>query len=277
MVIGFSVFGYIIYIFSQVIGENNGIIQRVRRYFPYAVIPQVMMLFYAIYLRIAQYDLTMNRYFVVVFGIWLLGISLYYGFSREKRLAFIPATLAVIVFVISIGPWSVYSLPFHRQYERLLVDLQSAKILSGSVIVPLEKYEAIDPTLSNDIYEGIGYVCRFDDCQTIRTLFTHEITEAEAEKLKKWQASEEKYQKCLADKKENCYRDEYYKELQSYEIQSTISEKIKVRNFPYNGKNAIPQTFYFGLKNTQFEIFPLDVAGYEKIVRVVGKDDYAYQ
>lgn len=277
MVIGFSVFGYIIYIFSQVIGESESIIQRVRRYFPYAVIPQVLMLFYAIYLRIAQYDITMNRYFVVVFGIWLLGISLYYGFSREKRLAFIPATLAVIVFIISIGPWSVYSLPFHRQYDRLLVDLQSAKILSGNVIVPLEKYEAIDPTLSNDIYEGIGYVCRFDDCQPIRTLFTHEIAAAEAEKLKKWQASEEKYQKCIADKKENCYRDEYYKDLQSYEIQSTISEKIKVRNFPYNGNSAIPQIFYFGLDSSKNDVFPLDIVGYDTVIRIVGKDTYSNQ
>lgn len=277
MVIGFSVFGYIIYIFSQVIGESDSIIQRVRRYFPFAVIPQVMMLFYAIYLRIAQYDLTMNRYFVVVFGIWLLGISLYYSISHTKRLAFIPATLAIMVFIISIGPWSVYTLPFHRQYERLLTDLQSAKILSGNVIVPLEKYEAIDPTLSNDIYEGVGYICRFNNCRTIRALFAHEIATAEAEKLKKWEASEKQYQKCLTDKKEYCYRDEYSKELQSYEIQNTIAEKIKVRNFPYNGNSNVPQFLSFGLKNTQSEVFPLDVSGYEKIIRVVGKDEYSYQ
>ena len=277
MVIGFSVFGYIIYIFSHAFAQKGGLVQKIRVTLPYAILPQTGMLFYAIYLRIAQYDVTINRYFVVVFGIWLLGVSLYYILSREKRLAYIPATLAVTTFLISVGPWSVYSLPFERQYGRLLTDLQSAKILSGELIVPLEKYEAIDPVLSNDIYEGIDYVCRFDHCRTIRALFAYQIAEAEAKKAEKWQKSEENYQKCLADKKEDCYREEYSKELQTYEIQNTIAEKIKVRNFPYNGNSSVPQVFSFGLDGSKSDVFPLDIAGYEKVIRIVGKDAYAYQ
>ena len=89
------------------------------------------MLFYAIYLRIAQYDLTMNRYFVVVFGVWLTGISLFLIFSRQKRLVSIPMSLAIITFVISFGPWSVYHLPFDRQYQKLVSNLTTARILSG--------------------------------------------------------------------------------------------------------------------------------------------------
>ncbi len=86
MVIGFSLFGYIAYIFSYIFEQSNKNILFFRKYFPYAVIPQVGMLFYAIYLRIAQYDITMNRYFVVVFGLWLLSISLYFIISKRKYL-----------------------------------------------------------------------------------------------------------------------------------------------------------------------------------------------
>ncbi|MBT3727397.1 DUF4153 domain-containing protein [bacterium] len=67
MVIGFSIFGYIIYIFSYAFDLKNKFIKTFRKVFPYVVIPQIFMLFYAIYLRINQYDLTINRYFVVVF------------------------------------------------------------------------------------------------------------------------------------------------------------------------------------------------------------------
>jgi hypothetical protein len=60
------------------------------------------MLAYAIGLRIAQYDITMNRYFVVVFGIWLFGISLYFIFSGRRSLVVIPATLTLITLCISV-------------------------------------------------------------------------------------------------------------------------------------------------------------------------------
>jgi flagellar biosynthesis protein FliQ len=87
------------------------------------------MLFYAIYLRIHQYDITVNRYFVVVFGLWLLVISAYYIFSNKKHLAFIPAVLTLFTVIISVGPWGVYSLPESRQLERLKSNLISANIL----------------------------------------------------------------------------------------------------------------------------------------------------
>ena len=67
MVIGFTAFGYMIYIFSKAYDSNSRMISLFRKYFSLAVLPQVCMLFYAIYLRIAQYDITMNRYFVVIF------------------------------------------------------------------------------------------------------------------------------------------------------------------------------------------------------------------
>jgi len=84
------------------------------------------MLFYAIYLRINQYDLTINRYFVVVFGLWLLVISIYYIFSKKKHLSIIPAILTLFTIIISVGPWSVYSLPESRQLDRLKTNLEKA-------------------------------------------------------------------------------------------------------------------------------------------------------
>lgn len=104
MVIGFSSFGYLTYIFSKPY-EDNKIVLFFRKWFPLAVIPQLFMLFYAIGLRIGQYDLTMNRYFVVAFGFWLLVTSLYFLLRRFALLAFVPASLALISFLISIGPW----------------------------------------------------------------------------------------------------------------------------------------------------------------------------
>jgi hypothetical protein len=102
MVIGFSTFGYLIYMFSYIFEDINKFIKVYRKVFPFVVIPQLFMLFYAIYLRIAQYDITMNRYFVVVFGIWLSVISIYFIISKSKKLSFIPLILTIFTIIISI-------------------------------------------------------------------------------------------------------------------------------------------------------------------------------
>lgn len=48
MVIGFSTFGYALYLFSYSLQKEHVSIEKMRRYFPALVLPQVLMLFYAI-------------------------------------------------------------------------------------------------------------------------------------------------------------------------------------------------------------------------------------
>jgi hypothetical protein len=144
------------------------------------------MLFYAIYLRIAQYDITMNRYFVVVFGIWLTIISIYYVVSQKRQLSVILSSLVAMILIISIGPWSVYSYPLGRQEARLMANLETAKILQGGKIVPLTSAKDISKELSNDIASGISYVCDFRDCDIIRSLFPVQIAEATRLDEEKW-------------------------------------------------------------------------------------------
>lgn len=186
LVIGFSSFGYLTYIFSKSY-EDSRIVSTFRRYFPYVVIPQIAMLAYAIWLRIAQYDLTMNRYFVVIFGLWLLGISLYYAISTSKSLTIIPASLATISLIISLGPWSVFSYPLMRQEARLIRHLESANILQGGKIVPLKSERDISKELSTEIAGGIEYLCNFDDCKYIKDLFVDAYEKADMDAYKEWE------------------------------------------------------------------------------------------
>lgn len=219
MVIGFSVFGYVLYIFSHALASSVPLIATLRKYFPLVVLPQVGMLFYAISLRIMQYDLTINRYFVVVFGLWLTGVSLYYIFAKNARLIIIPTSLAIISLIISVGPWSVYQYPLARQSERLLEDLTTAGIYRDGEIVPLPSYDAIDPVLAQSIYSRIEYVCSYAHCEAIRSLFAPQLVSLYAEKQARWEASEAKYQKCMLSTDVGaCYREEPTKEPSTYEV-----------------------------------------------------------
>jgi len=115
MVIGFSSLGYLTYIFAKTYESEGSYIALFRKYFPWFVVPQIFMLAYAIYLRINQYGLTTNRYFVVIFGVWLAIVSIYFILSQRKKIIFIPLTLTITSLLMSVGPWSVFTLPVHLQ------------------------------------------------------------------------------------------------------------------------------------------------------------------
>jgi hypothetical protein len=258
MVIGFSSFGYLIYVFSRAYEPESRMIAIFRKYFSFFVIPQIGMLFYAIALRIGQYDLTMNRYFVVVFGIWLALISGYYILSRAKNLSAIPASLVAIILIISVGPWSVYHLPLERQYDRLVQNLETAKILVGGTITPLASPKDITRELSNDIYSGIEYVCGFDSCSRIETLFPTEYATAKVKSETEW-------------KKWNTDTMNTYRGPSKWEVVSAIAEKIKVQSSYGYDENATSPYILYNTFAKNGSPYPLTIPlGYTTLVNVSG-------
>ncbi|EKE26067.1 MAG: hypothetical protein ACD_4C00452G0002 [uncultured bacterium (gcode 4)] len=258
MVIIFSIFGYIIYIFSYIFEDTNKFIKFFRKWFPFVVVPQLFMLFYAIYIRISQYDITVNRYFIVVFGVWLSVVSLYLIFSKRKSLAYIPLILTIFSIIISIWPWWVYSFPESRQLKRLENNLVKAWILKNWEIIPLKNYEDISPNLSYEIYSEINYLCDYNDCKSIKELFSEEYV-----KLKQQRESD------LNNMKINwgLYRNN---KLSSSEIANAITQGIKVK---YSFTNDFErETLNFNLDPKDW-VFPLNVDWYSKILKLGSKID----
>jgi hypothetical protein len=268
LVIWFSTFGYLIYIFSYIFEDENILIKLFRRFFPIFVIPQILMLFYAIYLRISQYDLTMNRYFVVVFWIWLLVISLYYIFSSKKYLWVISFLLSVFVLIISIWPWWVYSLPEARQYDRLISNFEKAKILNNDTITPLKEYSDIDKSLSNDIYSWIEYVCEFNNCEKIRKLFWNIISPEEEKRKKEFEENKQKY----LNENPNIKADNYweYDWMSRWEIASFLWNYLKVYNYSYD--NTVMQKYININLNYNISIYPISLEGFNYIINIYSSD-----
>lgn len=237
LVIAFTIVWYITYLLTYYF-ENIKLISRLRKAFPFVVVPQLFMLFYAIYLRIAQYDLTVNRYFVVVFGLWLLIISLYLIFSKKKSLISITSVLTLFTIIISIWPWSVFSLPWERQLNRLETNLKQAWILVDWEIIPLNDYSDIDANLSKQIYDGMTYVCNSVDCDILEKMFPEQVK----------------------SQKNNWY------------IIWSIAEQIKVRS--YRPINTESTEYVYG--NINGSIYPISLDWYDYIVEVSRKYEYDF-
>lgn len=273
MVIWFSTLWYITYIFSYIFEEKNKFIKVFRKAFPYVVFPQLFMLFYAIYLRINQYDITVNRYFVVVFWIWLAVISLYYIFSKKKYLSFIPFILTIFTIIISIWPWSVYNLPESRQLVRLENNLNEAWILKNWEILPQNSYNDIDDDLSKNIYSWINYLCDFNNCDIIKELFPEQYKEIEEKHKKDFERNK------TEDLEQNKDNEKYIENVENrvynspwkWEIVSEIAKIIKVKSYFDNMSERKYININIEWRN---DIFPLDVNWYSKIYRISGWKSY---
>lgn len=255
LVIGFSTLGYLTYIYSKPYEKEAWYVATFRRYFPYAVIPQILMLAYAISLRIGQYGYTMNRYFVVAFGIWLAIVSLYFVFNKRKVLIAIPLVLSAIALFISVWPWSVFSYPQRDQQARLVANLQKANILQNGKIVPLTDKKSINKELSSEIYTQIEYLCRQDDCEYIKALFPEDVAIITEEARKNW---------------EQWNKNTLYTWPNSYQIISGVTNKIGVEKYyPWIGKYQPKYTSQTLINYSDNALYPVDITGYDRLVYIL--------
>jgi Domain of unknown function (DUF4153) len=84
-----------------------------------ALMPSIVMLWMALWKRVAEYGITEQRYFVIVFSVWLAAIALYYTTTRSRSIKVIPATLCALALLTFAGPWGAYTVSRVNQVNRL--------------------------------------------------------------------------------------------------------------------------------------------------------------
>lgn len=89
------------------------------RWFFVALVPPLVMLLMAVGKRIGQYGVTEPRYFLLVLGLWGLGVALAYAVSASRNIKAIPMSLAVLVLLTAFGPWGAYQVSRTSQLRRL--------------------------------------------------------------------------------------------------------------------------------------------------------------
>ncbi len=136
----------ILFLLSAVQKENE-FARKIKTYFPIFILPMLIIMFVAMFMRINQYGLTANRYYVLLAGIWVLLSMLYYQKFPEEENFWIPVILSVVVFMGSVGPLSGYhieAMSQNRRLEKMLIDnnmLQDGKIIPNENISEEDKLQ----------------------------------------------------------------------------------------------------------------------------------------
>jgi hypothetical protein len=108
------------------------------------ILPLIALYFVAIWLRINEYGITENRYYVVLIGIWFAVISIYFLAAKKPLLKVYHLSIVALALISIIGPWSSYALSRNDQVTRLQKLLENKSILVGG------KLQKVDPKNISD-------------------------------------------------------------------------------------------------------------------------------
>ncbi|HEY8934715.1 MAG TPA: DUF4153 domain-containing protein, partial [Cyclobacteriaceae bacterium] len=112
---------------------GNGWIKKLSRAYYVILFPLIILLFIAIGMRVIDYGITINRYIIVLLGMWLTIVSVYFAIGKTN-IKFIPVSLAIIIMVVSFGYWGMFSVSERSQVNRLKTILEQGKILKDGKI-----------------------------------------------------------------------------------------------------------------------------------------------
>ncbi len=109
-------------------GENKGWITKLAYWYYAILLPLVGLHFYALSIRLSDYGITINRYVMFLLGFWLV-LNCGYFLLGRKNIKFIPTSLAVMLVLMSFGPWSMFSVSENSQVNRLEAMLSAQGVL----------------------------------------------------------------------------------------------------------------------------------------------------
>ena len=169
LVCGFSTMGTLTWLLAYPIREEgNALVRFFYKYFFVIIIPLLVLLFVAFFLRIAEYGVTENRYFLGTLACWLTIVSCYFAIFQNSDIRFIPASLCLLVLFTAVGPQSAYSVSLRSQKGRLtdaIVKIGGIPQRSSMVNLDHEALHTISTTMD--------YLLDVHGADSVSDLFAH--------------------------------------------------------------------------------------------------------
>ena len=172
LILGFSISGILALLFIHPVKarSENVWIRTLWKWYFFILIPLDIMLLFAIWKRVSEYGITESRYIVIVLALWLCGITLYFIASKIKSIKIIPASLCLLAFLISAGPWSAIDISQRSQMQRLeQILIHHALLVNGKIV---KSTSALPFNSEKDISSIVSYICDVHGKQLLQPWFT---------------------------------------------------------------------------------------------------------
>jgi hypothetical protein len=126
----------------------------VGKFFYFLLLPLTVLMFISIGVRLGDYGVTPNRYIMLLLAFWLFATCLYFIFSKKRNIIVIPASLMLISFFCSFGPWSVMQVSVRSQTAILKQLFIDNKLMKNDTLCALSKTQ--DTSVKDTLLKGTG-------------------------------------------------------------------------------------------------------------------------
>jgi hypothetical protein len=180
LILGFSGTGLFSLLLLHPLAETEAFtwVAKAKRWFFIVLVPLVVMLFLAVWRRVSEYGITEGRYLAIALGVWLAFLVLFFTLSRAKSIKVIPASLCLLAFAVSSGPWSAFSVSRQSQIARLEARATAAGIMAGGVLAPPKDAVRFDD--AREMSAVLSYLHEMHGYEGIETWFPEPLTTAAA-------------------------------------------------------------------------------------------------
>ncbi|MFH1099030.1 MAG: DUF4153 domain-containing protein [Candidatus Uhrbacteria bacterium] len=173
LVFGYSVAGFVTSLFLLPLLEKieHRWASRVVRGFALSLFPLLVLYAVAIGVRVAEYGVTEDRYFVMVGGILLLAGTVYVFVTQMRQVVWVPVVLACALVLGVIGPWSAFATSERSQVARLERILTQHRILVDGKIRDEGVEKEVPAPIEQQVGSMVRYLTRANGAQAIRGWF----------------------------------------------------------------------------------------------------------
>jgi hypothetical protein len=239
--------------------EQNAWVRFFARFFFTATLPLILLLYIATWTRIDTYGITEKRYYLLIVGTWLACISVYYIFSKQKNIRYIPVSLALIGALSWFGPWGAFAVSQRSQLHRL-----ETLLIRNKIWKPGEKItDAVttwNPDDENKMRAIIDYLVDRNDVMALKYLFNPNLFNLNIINLDNY------YQRQKANSFD--YNNNYYgkEQLKNNLMAMLINKKPSMDVFGKTPsyvppKNPVSKGFYRAVDNK----YGINIGGYNKV------------
>ena len=141
---------------SSLIDES--VKKKIGKIFSITELPLIFLLFTAVFQRINQYGMTINRYAIVIFGVYLLLMVLYILISKKNKTFVIMSIFIAVLFFSMVGPGNIFKVPFYLQEKRLEKILKKHNIDKNG-----KSDKVVDDKIKIDIASVFSYFKDWDN------------------------------------------------------------------------------------------------------------------
>lgn len=140
-----------------------------------ALIPLLVLLLMAIWRRVGEYGVTVDRYLLLILCLWMMAIALWYIFRSDSDIRIVPCSLALVAILTAFGPWSSFAVSQRSQTHRLHQALENAGLLKNG---QLQAATAPVPWADRKKISGsLDYLLSMYGVQSLRPTFNNFVKE----------------------------------------------------------------------------------------------------